>query len=142
MKHNFIRNHVLNRYIEISFIRTDFRLTDIFTKPLFEQRFSFSPKIFKYHWGSVKLLKLLRALIACSFTFFSAALFMVFPLFILFPFLSTFLFTPFLLFVLLTISSFLAVKSCHVSSSSCVLCCLSLFCVLSYSLILILCFSL
>ena len=34
IKYKFIRDHVLKRDIEISFISVDFHLADIFTKPL------------------------------------------------------------------------------------------------------------
>ncbi|XP_070008428.1 secreted RxLR effector protein 161-like [Nicotiana sylvestris] len=39
IKHHFIRDHVLKRDIEISFVGTSAQLADIFTKPLLEERF-------------------------------------------------------------------------------------------------------
>ena len=37
--HNFLRDHSIKGDIEISYVRTDKQLADIFTKPLDEKRF-------------------------------------------------------------------------------------------------------
>lgn len=39
IKHHFIRDHVLKGYIDLFFVSIDFRLADIFVKPLLEERF-------------------------------------------------------------------------------------------------------
>ena len=41
VRHNFIRDHVENQDVELRFISTDYQLTDIFTKPLAEDKFSY-----------------------------------------------------------------------------------------------------
>ena len=41
VKHHFIRDHVESHEIELKFISTEHQLTDIFTKPLPEDRFSY-----------------------------------------------------------------------------------------------------
>ena len=44
VRHHFIRDHVKNQDLELSFISTDHQLADIFTKPLVEDRFSYIHK--------------------------------------------------------------------------------------------------
>ena len=39
IKHHFIRDHIQKGDIELSFVNTEDRITDIFTKPLAEDRF-------------------------------------------------------------------------------------------------------
>ena len=41
VRHHFIRDHIENQDVELRFISTDHQLTDIFTKPLAEDRFSY-----------------------------------------------------------------------------------------------------
>ena len=41
IRHHFLRDHVQKRDIVLEFVNTDKQLTDIFTKPLSEDRFNF-----------------------------------------------------------------------------------------------------
>ena len=41
VRHHFIRDHIENQDVELRFICTDQQLTNIFTKPLAEDRFSY-----------------------------------------------------------------------------------------------------
>ncbi|GJY95482.1 hypothetical protein Tco_0511843 [Tanacetum coccineum] len=58
--YHFIKEQVENGILELYFVRTEYQLADIFTKPLPRERFNFLIKNLSMRTNSLKTLKPLR----------------------------------------------------------------------------------